>query len=252
MDLDSATKMSGSRFLVLVDQVAQLERALGQYFMDFHVARGYTQVSVPFLVSRSSLEGTGQLPKFEEELFQIKNNQTFGGEEGFLVPTAEVSVTNMFRDSLLRPTQLPISLVCLSPSFRAEAPIGHHGGGKDGRGLIRQRQFMKVELVKICKPEDSIAEHEKLTQDAEALLQSLDLPYRKLLLCSGDIGFSARICYDLEVWLPGPNKYREISSCSNCYDFQARRMRLRFGYNLKNNHYKYCHTINGSGVAVGR
>jgi seryl-tRNA synthetase len=245
LDLEAAAKMSGTRFSVLVDGVARLERALSHYCMDFHSSRGYTEVSVPFLVSRSSLEGTGQLPKFENDLFKIENHQV-AGEDAFLIPTAEVPVTNLFRDCILPKDQLPISLVCLSPSFRAEA--GAHG--KDTRGLLRQHQFWKVELVKICEPKDSFSQHEKLIGDVEALLQSLELPYRKVLLCSGDTGFSARICYDLEVWLPGQNCYREISSVSNCYEFQARRMKLRYKKSTKAN--EYCHTINGSGVAVGR
>jgi seryl-tRNA synthetase len=237
--------MSGSRFSVLIDGIARLERALSQYFMDFHISRGYKEVSVPFIVSRSSLEGTGQLPKFENDLFKIENHLA-AGEDAFLIPTAEVPVTNLFRDCLFPKDQLPISLVCLSPSFRAEA--GAHG--TDTRGLLRQHQFWKVELVKICQPKDSFAQHEKLIEDVEVLLQSLELPYRKVLLCSGDTGFSARICYDLEVWLPGQNCYREISSVSNCYEFQARRMKLRFKKSTKAN--EYCHTLNGSGVAVGR
>lgn len=244
LDLEAATRMSGSRFSVLIGPVARLERALTQYFLDFHTTRGYQEVSVPFIVSRSTLQGTGQLPKFEDDLFRVNHN--VAGEEAFLIPTAEVPVTNLFRDTILQEAQLPLSIVCLSPSFRAEA--GSHG--KDVRGLLRQHQFHKVELVKICKSEDSIIEHEKLTNDAEAVLQSLELPYRKVLLCGGDTGFSARICYDLEVWLPGQQAYREVSSCSNCYDFQARRMKLRYKKWEKVN--EYLHTINGSGVAIGR
>lgn len=244
LDMEAAAKISGSRFSVLIGDIAKLERALTQYFVDFHTSRGYTEVSVPYIVSRSTLRGTGQLPKFEEDLFKV--NHSVSGEDAFLIPTSEVPVTNLFRDSILSMDQLPISLVSLSPCFRAEAG----SGGRDSRGLLRQHQFLKVELVKICRPEDSQQEHEKLTNDAEDLLKSLELPYRKVLLCSGDLGFSARICYDLEVWLPGQNNYREISSCSNCYDFQARRMKLRYKAGQKQN--EFCHTLNGSGVAVGR
>jgi seryl-tRNA synthetase len=244
LDNEAAAKMSGSRFSVLTGPIAKLERALTQYFLDFHSNRGYSEVSVPFIVSRSTLYGTGQLPKFEDDLFKV--NHQVAGEDAFLIPTSEVSVTNLFRERILKYDQLPISLVCLSPSFRAEA--GSHG--KDARGLLRQHQFLKVELVKICEPQNSEIEHEKLTNDAEELLKSLDLPYRKVLLCSGDVGFSARICYDLEVWLPGQQAYREVSSCSNCYEFQSRRMKLRYRNIEKSN--QFPHTINGSGVAIGR
>lgn len=253
LDVDAAARISGARFSVLKGSIARLERAITQYFLDFHINRGYTEVSVPYIVSRSTLEGTGQLPKFEEDLFKVSHN--VAGEDAFLIPTAEVPVTNIYRDQLLDASQLPVHLVCSSPSFRAEA--GSYG--RDTRGLLRQHQFHKVELVKICSPETSIDEHEKMTNDAEELLKSLELPYRKVLLCSGDIGFSARICYDLEVWLPGQQMYREISSCSNCYDFQARRMSLRYRINpqgaKKDGNKKttaYPHTLNGSGVAVGR
>lgn len=273
MDHDAAARIAGARFSVLTGPLARLERALIQYFLDFHGQRGYTEVSVPYIVSRSTLQGTGQLPKFEDDLFHITNHQ-ISGEDAFLIPTAEVPVTNLFRDQILDKSVLPLKLVCHSPSFRAEA--GSHG--RDTRGLLRQHQFQKVELVKIVSPETSAQEHEQLTQDAEALLQSLQLPYRRMLLCAGDTGFSARICYDLEVWLPGQQAYREISSCSNCYDFQAKRMMLRYrehvhantntnnddnnNNNNNNNNANantksgsrtsYVHTINGSGVAVGR
>lgn len=251
LDIDAAARMSGSRFSVLVGSLARLERALIQYFLDFHTSRGYIEVSVPYIVSRSTLEGTGQLPKFELDLFKV--NHLVAGEDAFLIPTAEVPVTNMYRDTLLNSTQLPIHHVCYSPSFRAEA--GSYG--RDTRGLLRQHQFHKVELVKICTPETSNEEHEKMTTDAEDLLKSLDLPFRRLLLCSGDIGFSARICYDIEVWLPGQQQYREISSVSNCYDFQSRRMSLRYrpaaDHNSKQKKANINpHTLNGSGVAVGR
>eukprot|EP01039_Chlorochromonas_danica_P007959 gene7959-8779_t len=250
-DVDAAARISGARFSVLVGSVARLERALTQFFLDFHTGRGYKEVSVPYIVSRSTLYGTGQLPKFEEDLFKVSHS--VAGEDAFLIPTAEVPVTNLFRNQILNDTQLPIYLACHSPCFRAEA--GSYG--RDTRGLLRQHQFQKVELVKICEPDKSKEEHEKLTQDAEALLQALDLPYRRVLLCGGDTGFSARICYDLEVWLPGQQAYREISSCSNCYDFQARRMMLRYRSKNKDEKEKkpsvaYVHTLNGSGLAVGR
>jgi seryl-tRNA synthetase len=252
LDVDAAARISGARFSVLKGSIARLERSIIQYFLDFHVSRGYEEVSVPYIVSRSTLEGTGQLPKFEDDLFKVSHS--VAGEDAFLIPTAEVPVTNLYRDQLLDGAQLPIAHVCHSPSFRAEA--GSYG--RDTRGLLRQHQFHKVELVKICTAETSKEEHEKMAGDAEALLQSLKLPYRKVLLCSGDIGFSARICYDIEVWLPGQQMYREISSISNCGDFQARRMSLRYrptplGADTKGKKSTaYPHTLNGSGVAVGR
>lgn len=250
---EAASRLSGSRFSVLVGSVARLERALIQFFLDFHTARGYTEVSVPFVVGRSCLEGTGQLPKFEEDLFRLAGAQV-RGEDAFLVPTAEVPVTNLFRGQILCTTQLPIRLVAHTPSFRAEAG----SNGKDTRGLLRQHQFHKVEIVRICAPEHSEAEHEALTADAEALLKLLRLPFRRLLLCSGDTGFSARKCYDLEVWLPSQQAYREVSSCSNCHDFQARRMATRFrepgpvAAGKAGKSTRFPHTINGSGLAVGR
>jgi seryl-tRNA synthetase len=253
LDMEAASRISGARFSVLLGQLAKLERAMIQYFLDFQCERGYTEVSVPYIVSRSTLEGTGQLPKFEDDLFKVSHS--VAGEDAFLIPTAEVPVTNLYRDQLLNSTQLPIKHVCHSPSFRAEA--GSYG--RDTRGLLRQHQFHKVELVKICTAETSAAEHESMVRDAEALLESLELPYRRVLLCSGDVGFSARICYDLEVWLPGQQMYREISSVSNCYDFQARRMSLRYRVPVSAADKKagkkttaYPHTLNGSGVAVGR
>mmetsp|Transcript_77388 Transcript_77388/g.151846 ORF Transcript_77388/g.151846 Transcript_77388/m.151846 type:complete len:329 (-) Transcript_77388:19-1005(-) len=272
--MEAAIRMSGARFSVLVGPIARLERALVSYFLDFHTKRGYTEVAVPFIVSRSSLEGTGQLPKFEDDLFKVNHNM--GGEEAFMIPTAEVPVTNIFRNQLLSESDLPIRVVCSSPSFRAEA--GSHG--RDTRGLLRQHQFQKVEMVRICSPETSASEHLQMVEDAEAVLRSLELPHRRVLLCSGDTGFAARICYDVEVWLPGQQMYREISSCSNCHDFQARRMDLRYrplpptGINESDSstpsptqgkadsnkhsnsklHKKtvYPHTLNGSGLAVGR
>jgi len=264
VDIDAANRISGSRFSVLVGPVARLERSLTQYFLDFHVSRGYMEVSIPYIVSRSTLEGTGQLPKFEDDLFKV--NHAVGGEDAFLIPTAEVPVTNLFREAIVDETDLPMRLVCASPSFRAEA--GSYG--RDTRGLLRQHQFHKVEMVKVCTPETSKEEHEKMVNDAELLLQNLEIPYRKVMLCSGDTGFSARICYDLEVWLPGQQEYREISSCSNCYDFQARRMALRYrpvptaeekeqaaeqkksGKIKKGKTTAFPHTLNGSGLAIGR
>ena len=253
IDIDAASRISGARFSVLLGPLARLERALVDYFLDFATARGYQEVSVPYIVSRSTLEGTGQLPKFEEDLFKVNHN--ISGEDAFLIPTAEVPVTNLYKQQLLEASQLPIKHACHSPCFRAEA--GSYG--RDTRGLLRQHQFHKVELVKICTPESSSEEHEQMVSDVEALLQSLELPYRKMLLCSGDTGFSARICYDIEVWLPGQQMYREISSISNCHDFQSRRMSLRYrpqpigseGGKAKKSTV-YPHTINGSGVAVGR
>lgn len=253
LDVDAAVRISGARFSVLKGSIARLERALIQYFLDFHSSRGYEEVSVPYVVSRSTLEGTGQLPKFEDDLFKVSHQVS--GEDAFLIPTAEVPVTNLYRDQIIDSSALPIQHVCCTPSFRAEA--GSYG--RDTRGLLRQHQFHKVELVKIVTPETSTMEHEKMANDAEEVLKSLGLPYRKVLLCSGDIGFSARICYDLEVWLPGQQEYREISSISNCYDFQSRRMGLRYrtlpqGTDKKGGKktVAYPHTLNGSGVAVGR
>jgi seryl-tRNA synthetase len=262
---EAAVKISGARFVALSGSVARLERALAMFMLDSHIARGYTEVSVPYIVSRSSLEGTGQLPKFEEDLFAIApSSHTCNGEDAFLIPTAEVPVTNLHREELLAAADLPKKYVSYTPCFRAEA--GSYG--RDTKGLIRTHQFHKVELVKITTAETSDDEHEQLTQDAEAILQALELPYRKMRLCAGDIGFSARHCYDLEVWLPGAKEYREISSCSNCGDFQARRMNLRYrpapaqaqadGDSSKNKNKtkktkpQLCHTINGSGLAVGR
>jgi seryl-tRNA synthetase len=269
---EAAVQMSGARFVALSGAVAQLERALSMFFMDLHTStttptaapHGYTEVSVPLVVSRSTLEGTSQLPKFELDLFAITNtSHTCNGEDAFLIPTAEVPVTNLHRGQILEESQLPLSYVALTPCFRAEA--GSYG--RDTKGLIRTHQFYKVELVKITTAESSAEQHELLTSHAEACLQLLQLPYRKVRLCAGDIGFAARHCYDLEVWLPGAHEYREISSCSNCGDFQARRMGLRYRPNTSNsdkattgskNKNKtqakpvFCHTINGSGLAVGR
>ncbi|KAL3938204.1 MAG: hypothetical protein SGARI_001836, partial [Bacillariaceae sp.] len=223
---EAAVKMSGARFVSLSGNIARLERALAMFFIDMHSTKhGYTEVSVPFVVGRSALEGTSQLPKFQEDLFAITpESHTCNGEDAFLIPTAEVPLTNMHSDSILEEADLPISYVAWTPCFRAEA--GSYG--RDTKGLIRTHQFQKVELVKITTADTSDAEHELLTTHAEACLQALELPYRKVRLCSGDIGFGARHCYDLEVWLPGAKEYREISSCSNTGDFQARRMALRY------------------------
>lgn len=221
-------------------------------FVDTHTMHhGYTEANVPYIVGADALQGTGQLPKFEEDLFELK--EPLNGRRGFLIPTAEVPLTNLHAGEILDESQLPISYVANTPCFRAEAG----SGGRDTRGLVRQHQFHKVELVKICTPEQSDDAHHQLTADVEKVLQMLELPYRKVLLCSGDIGFSARMCYDIEVWLPGQEKFREISSCSNCGDFQARRMGLRYrpaGLDNKGKPLKprFCHTLNGSGLAVGR
>lgn len=265
---ENAVAISGARFVALSGHVARLERAISSFFLDMHVNQhGYTEVSVPYVVGRSALEGTSQLPKFEEDLFKIASESHLcNGEDAFLIPTAEVPLTNMHRNSILEEDALPISYVALTPCFRAEA--GSYG--RDTRGLIRTHQFHKVELVKITTRETSEQQHEELTRHAQACLEALELPYRKVRLCSGDIGFSARHCYDLEVWLPGSQEYREISSCSNTGDFQARRMNLRYrpsatadekgkesGKPGKKKAAKkakpvFCHTINGSGLAVGR
>jgi len=262
---EAAVKMSGARFVALSGPIAKLERALAMFFLDLHTNKhGYTEVSVPFLVGRSALEGTSQLPKFQEDLFAITpESHTCNGEDAFLIPTAEVPLTNLHADSILEEKDLPISYVAWTPCFRAEAG----SSGRDTRGLIRTHQFQKVELVKITTADASDNQHEILTGHAEACLQALELPYRKVRLCSGDIGFSARHCYDLEVWLPGAGEYREISSCSNTGDFQARRMALRYRpeppsapeaeagkkkKKPKKMKPELCHTINGSGLAVGR
>eukprot|EP00640_Fibrocapsa_japonica_P001609 CAMPEP_0113942684 /NCGR_PEP_ID=MMETSP1339-20121228/8335_1 /TAXON_ID=94617 /ORGANISM="Fibrocapsa japonica" /LENGTH=494 /DNA_ID=CAMNT_0000947225 /DNA_START=18 /DNA_END=1502 /DNA_ORIENTATION=+ /assembly_acc=CAM_ASM_000762 len=247
-DPDASSAISGARFSVLRGPLARLERAIGQFFLDEHTQKnGYEEVSVPYVVTRSTLEGTGQLPKFEEDLFKV--NHVAAGEDAFLIPTAEVPLTSLLRGKVLDPKILPISLTGLTPCFRAEA--GSYG--QDTRGLLRQHQFHKVELVKICTPEQSFDAHEELTAHAEACLQALKLPYRKVRLCSGDIGFGARMCYDLEVWLPGQEMFREIASCSNCADFQARRMGLRYRVvEGKKKKTVFCHTMNGSGLAVGR
>ncbi|MGC8852437.1 MAG: serine--tRNA ligase, partial [Hydrogenobacter sp.] len=240
LDFERGAKLSGSRFTVLKNMGAKLERALINFMLDMHAKKGYMEVLPPHLVKPEVLEGTGQLPKFEEELYKCERDNLY------LIPTAEVPLTNLFRDEILREDQLPIYLMSYTPCYRREA--GAYG--KDIRGIIRQHQFDKVELVKIVKPEDSYEELEKLTQDAEDILKALELPYRVVLLCSGDLGFSSAKTYDIEVWFPSQNRYREVSSCSNCEDFQARRMNMRFKDSQGRN--RYVHTLNGSGLAVGR
>ncbi len=242
LDFERASKISGARFVVYRGLGARLERALISFMLDTHTARGYTEILPPFLVNRASMIGTGQLPKFEQDSFK-----TQGEPELFLIPTAEVPVTNLHRDEILEPGSLPIRYAAYTPCFRSEA--GSYG--KDTRGLIRQHQFQKVELVKFTSPEKSYEEHEGLVRDAEEILQRLKLPYRVMSLCAGDLGFGAAKCYDLEVWLPGQNAFREISSCSNYEDFQARRANIRFRP-AAGEKPQLAHTINGSGLAVGR
>jgi seryl-tRNA synthetase len=244
VDFEAAGRISGARFVVLKGGVARLHRALIQYMLDLHTSRhGYTEVYAPYLVSRQALVGTGQLPKFEADLFRV-----VGGEsEFFLIPTAEVPVTNLARETILEANTLPRKYAAHTPCFRSEA--GSYG--KDTRGMIRQHQFEKVELVHVVRAGDSYAALEELTSHAEAVLQGLELPYRVVALCSGDVGFGSTKTYDLEVWLPGQQKYREISSCSNCEAFQARRMQARWR-NPETGKPEPVHTLNGSGVAVGR
>jgi len=249
IDFAAAAKISGSRFVVITGKLAKLQRALTQFMLDHHTEQnGYTETYAPYLVNSDSLMGTGQLPKFEADLFKTYLH----GEEGearalYLIPTAEVPVTNIVRDSILKESDLPVKFVAHTPCFRSEA--GSYG--KDTRGLIRQHQFEKVELVQISKPSESYKILEELTSDAEGILQMLELPYRKVVLCTGDLGFSSAKTYDLEVWLPGQNAYREISSCSCFEAFQARRMQLRWK-NPETNESEFLHTLNGSGLAVGR
>ena len=241
VDFDRAAKISGARFALMKGMGARLERALMNFMLDTHTAKGYQEIFPPIIVNRDSMTGTGQLPKFEMELFRIAD------PEFYLIPTAEVPVTNIFRDEILKEEDLPIYYTAYTPCFRREA--GSYG--KDTRGLIRQHQFNKVELVKFVKPEDSYEELERLTRDAEEILQRLDLPYRVVALCTGDIGFSSAKTYDIEVWLPGQNRYREISSCSNFEDFQARRAGIRCKREGKKGT-EFVHTLNGSGLAIGR
>ena len=249
LDFKSAAKISGARFSVVKGELAKLHRALIQFMLDTHTEHhGYSEAYVPYLVNADSLLGTGQLPKFEEDLFKTHLHGDDGDAKAlYLIPTAEVPLTNLVRDSIIDENDLPIKYVAHTPSFRSEA--GAYG--KDTRGLIRQHQFEKVELVQIAKAEDSYKILEELTHDAESILKALELPYRKVMLCAGDLGFSSAKTYDLEVWLPGQNAYREISSCSCFEDFQARRMKLRYK-NSNSEEMELLHTLNGSGLAVGR
>lgn len=241
IDFDRGAKIAGARFSVMKGAGARLERALMNFMLDLNTSKGYKEIFPPILVNRESMTGTGQLPKFAEELFRTVD------PEFYLIPTAEVPVTNIHRDEILKESDLPIYYTAYTPCFRREA--GSYG--KDVRGLIRQHQFNKVELVKFVKPEDSYNELESLTRDAEDILQKLGLPYRVVALCTGDLGFSAAKTYDLEVWLPGQKRYREISSCSNFEDFQARRANIRFRREGKKGT-EFVHTLNGSGLAIGR
>jgi len=259
MDFEAAARTSGARFVFLKGDLARLERALGAFMLDIQTREhGYLEVSPPLLVRAEAMFGTGQLPKFEADLFRIKELMKAPAKDGgivelpievgrYLIPTAEVSLTNMVMGQILDEPDLPLRLTALTPSFRSEAGAS----GKDTRGMIRQHQFYKVELVSITAPDQSEAEHERMTGCAETILQRLELPYRTMLLCAGDMGFSARKTYDLEVWMPSQGVYREISSCSNCGDFQARRMDARFRKPGEKGT-QYLHTLNGSGLAVGR
>src|ERR1039457_848351 len=258
LDLERAAKLSGARFAVYMGAGARLERALISFMLDLHTQKhGYTEVLPPFMVNGNSMFGTGQLPKFAEDLFRCSDADVeavtrgeFKDNDHWLIPTAEVPVTNLYRDEILDDARLPISLTAYTPCFRAEAGAA----GKDTRGIIRQHQFQKVELVKFTRPEESDAEHERLTRDAEEVLEALNLPYRRVLLSTGDTGFAAAKTYDLEVWLPGQHLYREISSCSNFDAFQARRANIRYrpaGQTGKGK-LDFVHTLNGSGLAVGR
>jgi seryl-tRNA synthetase len=254
LDFESAAKISGSRFVVLKGQLAKLHRALAQFMLDVHtVQHHYEELYVPFMVNAASMRGTGQLPKFEEDLFKVPRKMGEGQGEGeerienfYLIPTAEVPVTNLVRDTITAAEALPLKYVAHTPCFRSEA--GSYG--RDVRGMIRQHQFEKVELVQIAKPEESMQRLEELTRHAETILEMLELPYRRVLLCTGDMGFGSTKTYDLEVWIPSQSAYREISSCSNMGDFQARRMQAR--YKVGNNKPELLHTLNGSGLAVGR
>ncbi len=239
MNFNIASKLSGSRFVVLKSQLSKLERVLADFMLTKHTTdNGYTEMNVPFLVKNESLFGTGQLPKFSEDLFTA-------GENHWLIPTAEVPLTNLVRDQIINIHSLPMRLTSYTPCFRSEAGAA----GKDTRGMLRQHQFTKVELVSIVEPQHSEKELERMLESAESILQELNIHYRVMTLCTGDMGFAAKKTYDIEVWLPGENNYREISSCSNCGDFQARRMNTRY---KKHNDNIYLHTLNGSGLAVGR
>ena len=239
LDFETAQKVAGARFVYLRGQVARLGRALGQFMLDRAVGAGYEEVAPPLLVRDDAAYGTTQLPKFRDDLFQTTDGR-------WLIPTAEVSLTNIVREQILGEDELPLRFTALTPCFRSEAGAA----GRDTRGLIRQHQFDKVELVSITTPETSDAEHERMTAAAESILEALGLPYRRMLLCTGDMGFAAKKTFDLEVWLPGQGAYREISSCSNCGDFQARRMNARYRAGQKDN--RFVHTLNGSALAVGR
>ena len=241
LDFERATKVTGARFTFLLGQAAQLERAIGQFFLDLHTTRhGYTEMIPPYMVNSASYVGTGQFPKFVEDVFHLRDT------DYYLISTAEVPVTNYFREEILKEEELPKSFCALSPCFRSEAGAA----GRDTKGLIRQHQFHKVELMTFAHPSNSYEVHEQLTSHAEACLEILELPYRRMLLCTGDMGFSAAKTYDLEVWMPGQNCYREISSCSNFEDFQSRRANIRFKSGT--NKPQFVHTLNGSGLAVGR
>ena len=246
MDFEAAARMSGARFVVLKGQLARLERALTQFMLDIQTGEnGYVEHATPLMVRDEAVYGTGQLPKFTEDLFRTNTGH-------WLIPTAEVSLTNIYREQIAEAEALPARMTAATPCFRSEAG----SAGRDTKGMIRQHQFIKVELVSITKPEDSAAEHERMTRCAEGILERLELPYRTMMLCVGDMGFGARKTYDIEVWLPSQNTYREISSCSNCGDFQARRMDARYreapsGDNPKPKP-EFVHTLNGSGLAVGR
>lgn len=245
LDFAAAAKLSGARFAVMRAGIARLHRALAQFMLDLHTAEhGYQETYTPYLVQASALQGTGQLPKFEEDLFRIEREEQ---APLYLIPTAEVSLTNTVAGEILDAAQLPIKMVAHSPCFRSEAGAS----GRDTRGMIRQHQFDKVELVQIVEPATSVAALEELTGHAEKVLQALELPYRVMVLCTGDMGFGASKTYDLEVWVPSQDKYREISSCSNCTDFQARRMQTRYR-NPESGKTELVHTLNGSGLAVGR
>lgn len=242
LDFERAGKVAGSRFTFYRGLGARLERSVISYFLDIHTEKhGYEEILPPYMVNRTSMTGTGQLPKFEEDAFRVSNN------DFFLIPTAEVPVTNFYRDEVLKGENLPLKHVAYSGCFRAEAG----SAGRDTRGLVRQHQFNKVELVKFTKPEQSYEELEKLTNDAEEVLQELGIPYRVVRICKGDLGFTAALKYDIEVWMPSYNRYVEISSCSNFEDFQARRANIKYKETLKDKP-QYVHTLNGSGVAVGR
>jgi seryl-tRNA synthetase len=248
LDFEAAARISGARFVVMKSQVARLHRALAQFMLDLHTnEHGYTEVYAPYLVQKQALLGTGQLPKFEQDLFAVRGEQSDTGPAFYLIPTAEVPVTNLVREQIVPAEQLPLKFVCHTPCFRSEAGAA----GKDTRGMIRNHQFDKVELVQIVRPADSYAALEQLTSNAEEVLRRLEIPYRTVALCAGDIGFGSAKTYDLEAWLPAQEKYREISSCSNFEAFQARRMQARWR-NPDGGKPEPVHTLNGSGLAVGR